>query len=148
MINNAVNAAVLKGVVVVASGGNDGDLACKKSPASAESAITVGAVDRYNSRPSYSNYGSCIDIFGYVARLLVLYSGVLRLLLMLGVVHLIIYSLHYFCFRPGSSITSAWYSSSSATNTLSGTSMATPVSLSPQRPAIRYSSHHFFLRLL
>jgi len=73
LINNAVDAAVLKGVVVVSSGGNDGDLACKKSPASAESAITVGAVDRYNNRPSYSNYGSCIDIFGYVARLLVLY---------------------------------------------------------------------------
>ena len=29
-------------------------------------------------------------------------------------------------FAPGSSITSAWYTSTTATNTISGTSMATP----------------------
>ncbi|HYJ80218.1 MAG TPA: S8 family serine peptidase, partial [Longimicrobiaceae bacterium] len=44
-----------------------------------------------DARSSFSNYGSCVDIFA-----------------------------------PGSSITSTWYSSTSATNTISGTSMASP----------------------
>lgn len=64
MINNAVEAAIATGVVFVVSAGNDGDWACKKSPASAEPAITVAATDPYNTRASYSNYGSCVDIFG------------------------------------------------------------------------------------
>src|SRR5690606_17734967 len=59
--------------------------------ARAANAITVGSTASNDSRSSFSNYGSCLDIFA-----------------------------------PGSSITSAWYTSNSATNTISGTSMASP----------------------
>ncbi len=65
--------------------------ACKYSPARVPTAITVGATTNTDARASYSNYGTCLDIFA-----------------------------------PGSSITSAWYTSTTATNTISGTSMATP----------------------
>jgi len=63
-INDAVTAAIAVGVVFVVSAGNDGGYACSKSPASTEAAITVAAVDPSNNRPYYSNYGSCVDIFG------------------------------------------------------------------------------------
>lgn len=54
-------------------------------------ALTVGAIDSADTRASFSNYGSCVDLFA-----------------------------------PGSSITSAYYSSDSATAVMSGTSMASP----------------------
>lgn len=63
-INAAVAAAIDIGVVFVVSAGNDGGFACDKSPASTDAAITVAAIDPYNNRPYYSNYGSCVDIFG------------------------------------------------------------------------------------
>lgn len=62
-LNNAVNSLVQQGIIVTVSAGNDGDDACLKSPASASYAITVAAIDENDSRPSYSNYGPCIDIF-------------------------------------------------------------------------------------
>ncbi|GAB3731473.1 hypothetical protein GCM10028862_11550 [Luteimonas pelagia] len=79
------------GVTVVVAAGNDSGNACSYSPARAAVAITVGSTTNTDARSSFSNYGSCLDIFG-----------------------------------PGSSITSAWYTSNSATNTISGTSMASP----------------------
>jgi subtilisin family serine protease len=54
-------------------------------------AITVAASTSSDVRASFSNYGSCVDIFG-----------------------------------PGAGITSSWHSSDVATNTISGTSMASP----------------------
>lgn len=89
--NDAVEAAVSAGVTMVVAAGNDNKDACNYSPASAPSAVTVAASDVNDSRASYSNYGSCVDVFG-----------------------------------PGSDITSAWIGSPSATNTISGTSMASP----------------------
>jgi subtilisin family serine protease len=62
-INTAVAAAISLGVVVVTSAGNDGFNACNKSPASVETAITVAATQKDDSRASYSNFGSCVDIF-------------------------------------------------------------------------------------
>lgn len=50
------------GLVVVAAAGNSGADACQVSPASARGVIAVAAVDRDNSRASFSNYGSCVDI--------------------------------------------------------------------------------------
>jgi len=94
-VNSALNAAVTnavgQGVVFVVAGGNENTDACTRSPASTPAAITVGATTSSDARASYSNYGSCLDIFA-----------------------------------PGSSITSAWYTSSTAINTISGTSMASP----------------------
>lgn len=90
-LDNAVNGAVNKGVVMVVAAGNDNLNACNYSPARASKAITVGSTTSSDTRSSFSNYGSCLDIFA-----------------------------------PGSSITSAWYTSNSATNTISGTSMAAP----------------------
>ncbi|CAM9122743.1 unnamed protein product, partial [Ectocarpus fasciculatus] len=89
--NEAVEAAVSAGVTMVVAAGNDSKDACDYSPASAESAVTVAASDSKDARAYYSNYGSCVDVFG-----------------------------------PGSEITSAWIGSPDATNTISGTSMASP----------------------
>ncbi|XP_030840474.1 uncharacterized protein LOC115918164 [Strongylocentrotus purpuratus] len=62
-MNNAVANAHDAGVTVVAAAGNSYQDACSYSPASAPDAITVGATSVDDSRPSFSNYGSCLDIF-------------------------------------------------------------------------------------
>lgn len=62
-INNAVSGAISTGVVVVSSAGNDSGDACMKSPASVEAAITVAATGTDDRRGTYSNSGSCVDIF-------------------------------------------------------------------------------------
>ena len=79
------------GVTVVVAAGNDNLDACNYSPARAPSAITVGSTTNTDARSSFSNWGTCLDIFA-----------------------------------PGSSILSAWHTSNTATNTISGTSMAAP----------------------
>ncbi|KAF4447412.1 putative endopeptidase K [Fusarium austroafricanum] len=89
--NNAVNSASSSGVISAIAAGNENQNAANVSPASAASAITVGAIDSSWSIASYSNWGTVLDIFA-----------------------------------PGSSVLSAWYTSNSATNSISGTSMATP----------------------
>jgi subtilisin family serine protease len=90
-LDQAVANSVADGVTYAIAAGNDNKSACTQSPARAPSAITVGATTASDARASYSNYGTCVDIFA-----------------------------------PGSSITSSWYTSDTATNTISGTSMATP----------------------
>eukprot|EP00057_Strongylocentrotus_purpuratus_P033423 XP_791363.3 PREDICTED: cuticle-degrading serine protease [Strongylocentrotus purpuratus] len=61
--NTAVKNCRNAGYVVVVSAGNDNGLACNKSPASAPEAITVGATTSSDQRSSFSNYGTCVDIF-------------------------------------------------------------------------------------
>ena len=90
-LDNAVRNSIADGVVYVIAAGNSNSNACNFSPARTAEAITVGATTSSDARASYSNKGSCLDLFA-----------------------------------PGSSITSAWNSSNTATNTISGTSMATP----------------------
>lgn len=90
-VDAAVEGAVSRGVTMVVAAGNSNADACNSSPARAPGAITVGATTSSDARASYSNYGSCLDLFA-----------------------------------PGSSITSAWNSSATATNILNGTSMASP----------------------
>lgn len=63
-LNAAVNAAVEAEVIMVVAAGNDYGDACNYSPASAELAISVGASDNQDSMAVFSNYGSCVDIFG------------------------------------------------------------------------------------
>ena len=62
-VNDAVANAVASGVTVVVAAGNDNISACNKSPASAPDAITVGSTTSSDARSSFSNYGSCVDIF-------------------------------------------------------------------------------------
>lgn len=90
-IDTAINSLVNAGVTVVVAAGNDNANACNYSPARAAAAITVGSTTSSDARSSFSNYGTCLDIFA-----------------------------------PGSAIRSAWHSSNTSTNTISGTSMASP----------------------
>jgi subtilisin family serine protease len=62
-LNSAVKAATTAGLTVVVSAGNTNSDASFYSPASAPTAITVGAVEGTNSRAWFSNYGSYVDIF-------------------------------------------------------------------------------------
>ncbi|GLC43955.1 hypothetical protein PLESTB_000213700 [Pleodorina starrii] len=63
-INAAIEDLVQRlGVVVVASAGNHNADACTVSPASANSAIAVGAINVDGSRWYRSNWGPCMDLF-------------------------------------------------------------------------------------
>jgi hypothetical protein len=90
-LDSAVSNSINAGVSYAIAAGNSNANACNYSPARVAAANTVGATTNTDARSSFSNYGTCLDIFA-----------------------------------PGSSITSAWNTSDSATNTISGTSMATP----------------------
>lgn len=90
-LDNAVNNSINDGVTYAVAAGNDNLNACNGSPSRVANAITVASSTSSDARSSFSNFGSCVDIFA-----------------------------------PGSSITSAWHTSNTATNTISGTSMATP----------------------
>ena len=61
-LNSAVDRAVSSGVTVVVAAGNNADDACTSSPASAASAITVGATTSLDAQTSFSNYGACVDL--------------------------------------------------------------------------------------
>ena len=86
-VNNSINA----GVIYAVAAGNSNANACNYSPARVAAALTVGSTTSTDARSSFSNFGTCVNIFA-----------------------------------PGSNITSAWYTSNTATNTISGTSMASP----------------------
>jgi subtilisin family serine protease len=90
-LDTAVNNAIGAGVTFAVAAGNENTNACNGSPSRVPAAVTVGATTSTDARSSFSNFGSCLDLFA-----------------------------------PGSSITSAWYTGTTATNTISGTSMATP----------------------
>ncbi len=61
--NDAVNRVINDGVVMAVAAGNESVSACTKSPASTPAAITVAASDQSDYRASFSNYGSCVDVF-------------------------------------------------------------------------------------
>jgi len=62
-LDDAVARTVSAGIAVVVAAGNAGTNACTTSPARAKAAITVGATDAKDTRASWSNYGSCLDVF-------------------------------------------------------------------------------------
>jgi subtilisin family serine protease len=63
-LNDAVKRVVSLGVPVVTSSGNDGfSNACTLSPSSAPSAVTVSATTIDDQAASFSNVGSCVDIW-------------------------------------------------------------------------------------
>ena len=90
-LDTAVANSIADGVTYSIAAGNSNVDACTTSPADVASAITVGATTTTDARASFSNFGTCVDIFA-----------------------------------PGNNITSSWNTSDTATNTISGTSMATP----------------------
>src|SRR5215213_5034413 len=90
-LDTAVTNSINDGVTYGIAAGNENQDACNTSPARVASAITVGATTITDARASFSNFGTCLDIFA-----------------------------------PGNNITSSWRTSDTATNTISGTSMATP----------------------
>jgi aqualysin 1 len=90
-LDDAVRNSIASNVTYAVAGGNSNADACGSSPSRVTQAITVGATTNADARSSFSNFGTCLDIFA-----------------------------------PGSNITSSWNTSDTATNTISGTSMATP----------------------
>ena len=90
-LDAAVNNSVRAGVSYAVAAGNENQNACNVSPSRVDAAVTVGSTTSGDRRSSFSNYGSCVDLFA-----------------------------------PGSDITSAWYTGDRSTNTISGTSMASP----------------------
>lgn len=63
-LNDAVKRAVGLGVTVITSAGNDGfSNACTLSPSSATAAVCVSATNSGDHAASFSNVGSCVDIW-------------------------------------------------------------------------------------
>ncbi|MFI7541280.1 S8 family serine peptidase [Actinoplanes sp. NPDC049599] len=62
-LNAAVAKSIASGVTYAVAAGNDNKDACGFSPAATPDAITVGATDSTDARASFSNLGSCLDIF-------------------------------------------------------------------------------------
>ncbi|MFP5304799.1 MAG: S8 family serine peptidase [Gammaproteobacteria bacterium] len=62
-LDNAVKAAVVAGVTMAVAAGNDTQDACSGSPNKVPEAITVGATTRTDAVASYSNRGTCLDLF-------------------------------------------------------------------------------------
>jgi subtilisin family serine protease len=68
-LDAAVKRSIAAGITYAAAAGNDNANACTQSPARIPAAITVGASDSADARASFSNHGSCLDIFGPGARI-------------------------------------------------------------------------------
>lgn len=62
-LDEAVRKAIEQGVSFVVAAGNEDTDACKGSPAKVADAITVGSTTNRDQRSSFSNYGTCVDIF-------------------------------------------------------------------------------------
>jgi hypothetical protein len=63
VLDAAVDAVVADGVTAVVAAGNAGTDACNDSPARTPNAITVGASTSADARASFSNFGTCVDLF-------------------------------------------------------------------------------------
>lgn len=69
-LDDAVRRSIASGVTYALAAGNDNVDACRMSPARTGQAITVGATDSYDKRASFSNYGTCLDLFAPGVRIL------------------------------------------------------------------------------
>jgi subtilisin family serine protease len=62
-LDTAVKNSIASGVTYALAAGNENKDACTVSPARQPDAITVAATDSADKRASYSNYGTCVDVF-------------------------------------------------------------------------------------
>ncbi|SLK14417.1 S8 family serine peptidase [Arthrobacter sp. P2b] len=90
-VDAAIQAVMNDGVTAVVAAGNSAVDACGGSPARVTGAVTVAASDSADRQASFSNFGTCVDLYA-----------------------------------PGVGITSTLHTSTSATASMSGTSMAAP----------------------
>ncbi|MFE2752111.1 S8 family serine peptidase [Actinosynnema sp. NPDC059335] len=90
-LDTAVRNSIASGITYAVASGNSNANACNYSPARVAEALSVNASTNTDARASFSNYGTCTDLFA-----------------------------------PGQNITSAWMTNDTSTNTISGTSMASP----------------------
>ncbi len=63
VLDRAVIQATLAGIPIVVAAGNGGGDACAASPSRVPEAITVGATDSTDQIASFSNTGSCVDVY-------------------------------------------------------------------------------------
>jgi subtilisin family serine protease len=62
-LEQSVRNSIADGVTYAIASGNSGADACNFSPARTAEAITVNAADITDTRPAFSNFGTCTDIF-------------------------------------------------------------------------------------
>ncbi len=62
-IDAAVRGLVAAGVATAVAAGNSNTDACTSSPSAEPTVLTVGATTRTDARASFSNLGSCLDLF-------------------------------------------------------------------------------------
>lgn len=62
-IDAAVESLIAEGLPVVVAAGNSNIDACTRSPAHIPDVVTVGSTDMADVRSSFSNWGSCLDLF-------------------------------------------------------------------------------------
>lgn len=63
LLDYVVQSSIAAGVTYVVAAGNANADACGTSPARVPNAITVGASDISDNKASFSNHGSCVDLF-------------------------------------------------------------------------------------
>ncbi|MFI2511717.1 S8 family peptidase [Streptomyces sp. NPDC018972] len=62
-LDAAVRTSIASGVTYTVAAGNEGGPAALYSPAGVKQAVTVGATDRQDKKPAFSNFGSALDLF-------------------------------------------------------------------------------------
>lgn len=62
-LDDAVNRLINTGVATIVAAGNESTDACNVSPARVPNALTVAATDSSDTRATFSNYGTCVDLF-------------------------------------------------------------------------------------
>ena len=62
-LDNAVTKVINDGVTMALAAGNSDADACASSPSRVPSALTVAASDRSDAKASFSNRGTCVDLF-------------------------------------------------------------------------------------
>ncbi|MEM7534944.1 MAG: S8 family serine peptidase [Chloroflexota bacterium] len=63
VFDKAVKNSIAAGITYVVGAGNDANDSCRYSPARIDEAITVGATTDSDMRASFSNIGTCVDLF-------------------------------------------------------------------------------------